>query len=52
MAGLLIECMRAIAVLAEQPDFQPVVAGRRWKPSESDVAADMEAARRRRAGKT
>jgi hypothetical protein len=38
---LLIECVAAIARLAGQDDFQPVVAGRQWKPDAGlDEAAE------------
>jgi len=46
---LMKTCMRAIAELAGQSDFEPQLAGRRWKPSAEEVAADMEAQRARRA---
>lgn len=37
---LLIQCIRAIAELAGHPDFEPQVAGRRWKPG--DAGEDPE----------
>jgi hypothetical protein len=29
---LLVQCVKAIAALANQPDFEPRLAGRKWKP--------------------
>jgi len=39
---LLIQCVRAIAQLAGRDDFVPELAGRRWKPSESELTGDAE----------
>ena len=33
---LLIECVSAIAALADRPDFVPQVAGRKWKPEDPE----------------
>lgn len=30
--SLLVQCVKAIAALAGQPDFEPRLAGRQWKP--------------------
>jgi 1-acyl-sn-glycerol-3-phosphate acyltransferase len=30
--NLLVQCVKAIADLAGQPDFEPRLAGRQWKP--------------------
>jgi 1-acyl-sn-glycerol-3-phosphate acyltransferase len=35
---------RALAALAECPDFQPQIAGRNWKPTETELAEAMDAA--------
>ena len=37
-----LEC--ALAALAECPDFQPQIAGRNWKPTETELAEAMDAA--------
>ncbi len=34
---LLIECVSAIAKLAGQDDFEPELAGRKWKPDAADL---------------
>lgn len=51
-SGVLEEVMRLtlrrIAELAGQPDFQPEFAGRSWKPTAEQLAADMDAADRRK----
>jgi 1-acyl-sn-glycerol-3-phosphate acyltransferase len=39
---------RAIAALADQPDFQPQIAGKNWKPTEQELADAMDAAEARR----
>jgi hypothetical protein len=33
---LLVRCVKAIAELAEQPDFEPALAGRQWKPESGE----------------
>jgi 1-acyl-sn-glycerol-3-phosphate acyltransferase len=38
---------RAIAALAGQPDFQPQIAGKNWKPTEQELADAMDAAEAR-----
>jgi 1-acyl-sn-glycerol-3-phosphate acyltransferase len=43
------EIMKAIATLAGQPDFQPQIAGRVWKPTEEELEAAMDAQERRQA---
>jgi 1-acyl-sn-glycerol-3-phosphate acyltransferase len=37
---LLAECVSAIAKLADRDDFVPSVAGRKWKPTESEQEPD------------
>jgi 1-acyl-sn-glycerol-3-phosphate acyltransferase len=39
---LLIQCVKAIAELAGRPDFEPQIAGRRWKPGESELDSGQE----------
>ena len=39
---LMLRTVRAIAELAGQPDYQPELAGRQWKPTPDEVAADRE----------
>ena len=34
---LLIECVTAIAKLAGHDDFTPELAGRKWKPGDTDA---------------
>ncbi|MGE0756248.1 MAG: lysophospholipid acyltransferase family protein [Pirellulaceae bacterium] len=36
VAELTLRAVRQIAILAGQPEFQPKLAGRRWKPREGD----------------
>ena len=31
---LMLRCARAIAQLAGEPEFQPILAGRKWKPED------------------
>lgn len=45
---VMLRVLKAIAALAEQPDFEPQLAGRNWKPTAEEIAADAEAAERRR----
>ncbi len=40
---LMLRVLRAICVLAEQPDFEIKLAGRNWKPTAEDIATDMAA---------
>ena len=53
-ADLLPEALRrilkAVAALGGQPDFEPKIAGRNWKPSQEELNAAMDEADRRRAG--
>jgi 1-acyl-sn-glycerol-3-phosphate acyltransferase len=37
---LMLRTLSAIAALAGRPDFQPRLAGRRWRPSDEEVARD------------
>jgi len=48
LAEVLRRCQRAIADLAGRPDFEPRIAGRNWKPTAEELAADMDAADERR----
>lgn len=34
---LLVQCVKAIAALAGQPDFEPRLAGRQWKPGADET---------------
>jgi 1-acyl-sn-glycerol-3-phosphate acyltransferase len=49
--GVLEEAMRrilkAIAALAGQPDYEPQIAGRNWKPTEEEIEAAIAAAEAR-----
>lgn len=45
---IMLRVLKAIAVLAEQPDFEPQLAGRNWKPTEAQIAADVAASEERR----
>jgi 1-acyl-sn-glycerol-3-phosphate acyltransferase len=44
------QIIAALAALAGQPDFQPQIAGRNWKPTEAELAAAMDAADERELG--
>ena len=39
---VMLKVLKAIAVLAEQPDFEIKLAGRNWKPTLEEVASDMD----------
>jgi 1-acyl-sn-glycerol-3-phosphate acyltransferase len=39
---LLVQCVKAIADLAGRPDFEPQIAGRKWKPDESELDATQD----------
>lgn len=45
---LMLRVLREIAILAEQPDFEPKLAGRSWKPTAEEIAADVAAQEARR----
>jgi 1-acyl-sn-glycerol-3-phosphate acyltransferase len=45
---LTLLAMKEIARLAGQPDFEPELAGKRWKPTEEELEEAMEVAGRRR----
>ncbi|MCA9154752.1 MAG: 1-acyl-sn-glycerol-3-phosphate acyltransferase [Planctomycetales bacterium] len=47
-ARFMLQSLREIAKLAGHDDFEPTLAGRRWKPSDEDVERDFEASRRRK----
>lgn len=49
---LMLRVLKAIAVLAEQPDFEIKLAGRNWKPTAEEIAADAAAAEERRKRKS
>ncbi len=44
---LMLRALRAMAVLAEREDFQPQLAGRRWRPTPEEVARAANALRQR-----
>jgi 1-acyl-sn-glycerol-3-phosphate acyltransferase len=48
VAEVLRRAMKAIAALAGQPDFEPQIAGRDWKPTPLQLETDMAASHRRR----
>jgi 1-acyl-sn-glycerol-3-phosphate acyltransferase len=35
--ALLVQCVKAIAALADRPDFEPRLAGRQWKPGAEEL---------------
>lgn len=37
LARLMTRCLQEIAIMAGRPDFEPRIAGRRWKPAEQEV---------------
>ena len=41
---LLVQCVKAIADLAGQPDFEPKLAGRKWRPDETETVPETDAA--------
>jgi 1-acyl-sn-glycerol-3-phosphate acyltransferase len=43
---LLVRCLREIARLADQPDLEPELAGKNWKPTPEQLAAAMDASDR------
>ena len=45
---LTLQAMKEIARLAGQPDFEPELAGKRWKPTTEELEEAMELADRRR----
>jgi 1-acyl-sn-glycerol-3-phosphate acyltransferase len=45
---LMVQCLGAIARLADQDDFQPVLAGRHWKPSPEELQRHQADSLRRR----
>lgn len=38
---IILQAMQAIAKLAEQPDFEPCLAGRNWKPTQAEIEKSM-----------
>lgn len=44
---LMLHCLRAIAKLAGEEEFEPQIAGRRWKPTPEELEREMEARRRK-----
>jgi 1-acyl-sn-glycerol-3-phosphate acyltransferase len=51
-AELLLQTMKGIAYLAGQPNFEPELAGRSWKPTKQQIAADIAASEQRRSART
>jgi hypothetical protein len=47
---LMTRVVKEMARLAGQDDFEPVFAGRRWKPTEAEVRADLDNRNRRERG--
>jgi 1-acyl-sn-glycerol-3-phosphate acyltransferase len=47
-AEVMRRCLKAIAQLAGEPDYEPRLAGRYWKPTAEEIAADMAASESRR----
>jgi 1-acyl-sn-glycerol-3-phosphate acyltransferase len=45
---LTLQAMKEIACLAGQPDFEPCLAGKRWKPTNEELEEAMAIADRRR----
>jgi 1-acyl-sn-glycerol-3-phosphate acyltransferase len=45
---IMLRCLKAIAELAGQPEFEPSIAGRNWKPTNEQIEADMAAQEARR----
>jgi 1-acyl-sn-glycerol-3-phosphate acyltransferase len=48
LSEVLVRAMKAIAALAGEPDYEPQIAGRGWKPTAAELASDMEGRRRQR----
>jgi hypothetical protein len=40
--------LKALAELAGQPDFEPKIAGRQWKPTDAELEVAMAEADKRR----
>jgi len=40
----LLRILKALAVLADEPNFEPQIAGRNWKPTREQLDAAMDAA--------
>jgi len=45
---LMLRVLRQICILAGQPDFEIKLAGRNWKPTAEEIAADVAASEERR----
>ena len=45
---VLLLAMKAIAALAGEPNYDPQIAGKGWKPTAEELASDMAGSRRRR----
>ncbi|WP_254510456.1 lysophospholipid acyltransferase family protein [Anatilimnocola floriformis] len=45
---LMLRVLREVCVLAGQPDFEIKLAGRNWKPTAEEIAADVAASEERR----
>ena len=39
---LLVQCVKAIAELAGRTDYEPQIAGRRWRPDQLELDAGLE----------
>ena len=44
---IMITCLKAIAELAGEDDFEPALAGKKWKPTQQELDADVAAMRER-----
>lgn len=51
-AEIMLRCLKAVAELAGQPDFEPRMAGRNWKPTAEQIEADLAAQEARRRQKS
>lgn len=48
----MLRCLKGIAALAGHPDYQPKLAGKNWKPTREDIAAQQLAGEARRRSAT
>ena len=48
LAEITLRCLKAVAVLAGRPEFEPKMAGRNWKPTAEQIEADVAASESRR----
>ncbi|MFT5523452.1 MAG: 1-acyl-sn-glycerol-3-phosphate acyltransferase [Pirellulaceae bacterium] len=49
---IMIKCLKAIAELAGEDEFEPVLAGKKWKPTQDELDADVAALRKRQDDET